>query len=147
LTARGRPQKEFQMQVITAVFAIVVYRIAVVHSVYTLAWMVPIIYLLRYLLLTTAVLREVGGKWIDLISTCWPSAILLCVSVAAAKTFERLSSHVQPFPRLLLVGTGTAVIVLVAFGLLSNWLLKPIMKKMPQLASLLPKRLKFLIVH
>jgi lipopolysaccharide exporter len=146
LAARGKPQRELQMQVFTALFALVAFRFAALHNVVLLAWVVLLTALIRYLLMSSAVLRELNGRWSDLAGACWPSIVVSVVSGSAAFGIELVTTNVAPLLRLVLVILGTGVAYLTVLALFGRALLTPILTRMPQMSTLLPGRLRTWLV-
>jgi PST family polysaccharide transporter len=138
LSARGKPQIELRGQAITVVIAIIVYCIAIERSVLALSWAVPAVYLVRLCLLTGMALKEVGGRWRDLISTSWPGIILTIISVTIVRVTTTLLPPMGNPLRLLAVATSGAIGLILCLLLMSGWLLKPILLRAPQFAGMFP---------
>lgn len=142
LAARGKPQREFYMQLICVAAAAASYIFAVRRSVLVLSWVVLAIYLLRFVLLTRAANREIEGRWSDLMATTCPGLALAVAAAIIARSIESLLPPLQDAQRLALVGGGSALFILVCFAAFSKVLLRPIFTRSPQLATLLPLRLQ-----
>ena len=145
LSARGKPGKEFQMQLISVIIAIAAYLTAIHWSVLALSWTVLGVYLIRFGLLAYAVMREVHGRWQDLAATAWPALTLAMVAAGVARTLDLLCAHWQAVARLAVVAGGSATCIALCFLLLSKPLLRPIFVRSPSLVSLVPGRLQFLL--
>ena len=142
LAARGKPQREFYVQLITVAAAAVSYIFSVQRSVLALSWVVLAIYLLRFALLTQAANREIDGRWRDLMATAWPGLTLAAAAAIIAKSIALLLPPLHNPQRLALVGAGSALFILVCLAAFSKVLLRPIFTRSPQLATLLPSRLQ-----
>jgi O-antigen/teichoic acid export membrane protein len=142
LAARGKPQREFYVQLITVAAAAASYIFSVQRSVLALSWVVLAIYLLRFALLTRAANHEIEGRWRDLMATTWPGLTLAAAAAIIAKSIASLLPPLQDPQRLALVGGGSALFILVCFAAFSRVLLRPIFVRSPQLATLLPSRLQ-----
>jgi O-antigen/teichoic acid export membrane protein len=142
LTARGKPQHEFYMQMVTVAVAGISYTLAVRWSVFALSWVVLAIYLLRFALLTHTANREIGGRWVDLMATTWPGLVLALAGALVARFVTVLLPPLSDVQRLALVGGISAIFILLCFATFSRTLLHPIFKRSPQLATLLPVRLQ-----
>ncbi|WP_187290255.1 lipopolysaccharide biosynthesis protein [Terriglobus saanensis] len=142
LIARGKPQIDFGAQLIVAVLAVAGYVIAIRYSVLALSWTVLGLYLFRFFLLTTAVHREIRIRWTDLMETSTPGLLLALFAAAVSKGLELLLPPMPDFLRLVCVGGGAAILVLGAFSLFSKTLLRPMLRRSPQLLHLFPARIQ-----
>ena len=142
LAARGKPQREFYMQLITVAVAATSYIFAIRRSVLLLSWVVLAIYLLRFALLTRAANNEIEGRWSDLLATTWPGLALAASTAIIARSIKSFLPPLHDTPRLILIGGGSALFVFVCFAAFSKVLLRPIFIRSPQLTTLLPSRLQ-----
>jgi O-antigen/teichoic acid export membrane protein len=140
LTARGKPQREFQMQSLAAMVAIVVYYLAMQRSLVWLAWMVVAVYLVRFYLLTRTALLEISGSWVDILTAIWPGLLLGVVAAAAAAGSNRILPDMLLPIRLIVVATISVIAVLGFFLLSSRQLLLPVLSRVPQLQNMVPPR-------
>lgn len=145
LASRGKPQKEFRAQLISVLTAVAAYLVALHWSIVTLSWTVLVIYIFRFFLLTRAVNREIGTRWLDLLATAGPGIALGVLAAGSAYLIAVGSRNFPSGARLLFVAGGSAGITLVAFALSGHLLLRPIFTRSPQLKVLVPRRLNFLI--
>lgn len=142
LAARGKPEREFYVQLITVGVAATGYILAVRWSVLALSWVVLAVYLLRFLLLTRAANREIDGRWSDLMATSVPGLALGLAGALGARFVAALLPPLPDAQRLVLVGGISAMFVLGCFAAFSKLLLRPILTRSPQLATLLPIRMQ-----
>lgn len=142
LAARGKPEREFYMQLVTVGAAAASYIVAVRWSVLALSWVVLAIYLLRFVLLTRAANREIDGRWSDLMATTWPGLVLALAGALVARSVTALLPPLHNAQRLALVGGISAVFILICFAAFCRILLRPIFTRSPQLATLLPVRMQ-----
>jgi lipopolysaccharide exporter len=145
LAARGKPQREFHMQFLTVAIAAIAFIVAVRWSVLALSWTVLAVYLVRFALLTGAANREIGGSWRGLLVSSWPGLALALIAASSARALDLFFLPTHDVARLAVVGSGSALCVLAAFALFSKPLLRPIIERSPQLGSLIPARLSFLL--
>lgn len=145
LAARGKPQREFYMQLIAVAAAVVSYIIAVRWSVLALSWTVLSVYILRFVLLTQTANREMDGHWSDLMATASPGLILASTAATVARLIVLFLPPLPDVQRLAVVGGGSALFIMVCFTAFSKVLLRPIFSRSPQLATLLPFRLQRLV--
>jgi hypothetical protein len=147
LTARGKPEKEFSRQFITVAVAVICYMAAVRHSVLMLSWVVLAVYLFRFSLLTQAANREIEGRWRDLFATVVPGALLALLSAVAARLTSSLLPPLPPAEKLVLVVGVSMVVTLLCFASFMKPLLRPIFRRSPQLATLIPDRFQHFVAH
>lgn len=145
LAARGKPEREFYMQSITAAVAAIAYVVAVRWSVLALSWTVLAVYIIRFILLSNSANREIGGRWKDLMATAMPGLILSVVAAASAKAIDLVLPRLQYPVRLGFVCSGTLLCVSACFVLFSKKLLQPIVDRFPQLQLLFPARVRHLV--
>jgi O-antigen/teichoic acid export membrane protein len=145
LASRGRPEREFCMQLIAVAAAIVSYIIAVRWSVLALSWIVLFVYIFRFVLLTQAANREIDGRWIDLMATAVPGLILALAAATVARLIVLSLPPLHDAQRLAIVGGGSASFIVICFATFSRFLLRPIFSRSPQLLTLLPSRLQRLV--
>ncbi len=138
LTARGKPGIELRGQATTAVLAGAVYWMAVHRSVLALSWSVLAVYVVRTLVLSGLALREVGGKWTDLLSTAAPGLILSVFTMVVVGVSRMLLPSMSYVMQLLMVIAIGATSLLSFCFLTSGWLFRPIIAKAPQLENVLP---------
>jgi PST family polysaccharide transporter len=144
LAARGKPQREFHMQLLAVLVAAIAYMIAIRWSVLALSWAVLAVYVVRFVLLTGAAAREIGGRWLDLVATAWPGLVLAAIAAVVAKALDLLLPD-HDTARLAVVAAGSALAIFAVFAVFSKTFLRPILSRAPQLGALVPPRLKFLL--
>ena len=143
LAARGRPGLELKCQLLSLAIAIPTYYFAVHRSVLTLSWAVLGVYIVRCVILTTAVLVEAGGNWAGLASVSWPAAALSAAAVCAALLSREVTSPLGGLPQAIAIAASVALAMLCAFVFFPKILLQPAASRVPQVVQLLPKRLRF----
>jgi O-antigen/teichoic acid export membrane protein len=146
LAARGKPEREFYMQLVTVAAAVVSYIVAVRWSVLALSWIVLAVYLLRFFLLTRAANREIDGRWSDLMVAALPGLALAIAGASVARLVTALLPPLHDGKKLVLVGVISAIFILLCFATFYKVLLRPILTRSPQLATLLPVRMQRLVV-
>lgn len=146
LAARGKPERELFMQLITVVVAAIAYTAAVQWSVLALSWTVLVVYILRFILLTNAANREIGGRWKDLMGTATPGLILSVVAATSAKIIDLALPRLNYPVRLGFIVLGTLLCVVVCFAIWSRQFLRPIIDRFPQFQLLLPARVRSLVL-
>lgn len=137
LSARGRPQREMRMQLVTMLVAAVVFIVTIHISIVLMAWSVLLVYLLRFALLTRTALRDIGGGWAEL-GALWPGlALSACAALLARATLMLLPASMLYLPRLAIVAAVAAGGTFALFSAFSKPLLKPIVDRSPQIRTLL----------
>lgn len=137
LAARGKPHAEMRMQFVVVVIAIVVYSLSVRHSVQCLSWTVLAVYLVRFVLLTRAALREIGGHWLDIAGVMWPAFVLAGIAASSAALINWQLLATAMWERLAVVAIGAALPTIVCVILGNRVLLLPILRNVPQAQALL----------
>lgn len=136
LSARGRPQREMRMQLVTLIVAAAVFIYTVQISVVLMAWSVLAVYLFRFALLTRTALSDIGGGWAEL-AACWPGLLLSAWSALLARGTLLLLPTMSLLLRFIIVASVTAVGAFAAFAIFSKPLLRPIVDRSPQIRTLL----------
>lgn len=136
LSARCRPQREMRMQFVTMLIAGAAFVYTVRISVVLMAWTVLAVYLVRFVLLTRAALRDIGGGWPEL-AAMWPGLLLSAVAACLARG-TLLLLHPMPYvPQLATVATVAALGTFAFFAGFSRQLLAPVVSRSPQIRTLL----------
>jgi hypothetical protein len=133
------------MQFLTVVVAAVSFILAARWSVLALSWVVLAVYLLRFSLLTQAVIREIDGQWSDVFATTLPGLALAFTAALVARLANALLPPLHDAQRLVVVGGISAMFVLFCFAALSRVLLRPIFTRSPQLITLLPIKMQHFV--
>jgi PST family polysaccharide transporter len=146
IASRGKPQVEMKLQFVVALLAIPAFCISVHYSVLCLSWTVLAVYVVRFTLLTGAVLRETGAKWMELLHVTWPAMFLAGVSAATAVLLNLFLPIVPMWLRLAIVVCGTGFLTVAVLGICRSVLLRPIFRNSPQLRDILQAKISSAIL-
>jgi PST family polysaccharide transporter len=114
LTAMNKVDLELRVQVISLLVMLPVLYLTAQYSLSTVAWGVLAVYILRWLLLVSAILRALNAKWLELFNAMlWP---FICALIVALPTWG--IDHLViglPSPVHLAVDMMAAVFILLLF--------------------------------
>ncbi|WP_263415278.1 lipopolysaccharide biosynthesis protein [Terriglobus albidus] len=145
LAARGRPGREFRSQFVAVVIAVIAYVSSARISVLALSWTVLLVYAIRLFLLVSAVNREIGSRWRDLLECSYSAVVMSVVTAGTAKLLLLVLNIENQFVKLVLVLLGVGVVMMTALMLFGSFFLGPSLRKSPQLMALIPKRFQRII--
>jgi hypothetical protein len=100
-----------------------------------MSWIVLLVYVMRFVLLTHAALKEIGASWRDI-----GRAVMLGVALAqiAATTALLMNAVSVPTPiwlKLAVIAAGSSLVTLTALIVGRKFALRPIFENMPQLEN------------
>ena len=90
LTGIGLPQKEFMPQIVTLLFMVPTLLWASLHSLIAVAWALLCVYILRFLLLTSASLHAIDEKFRNIVNVLLFPFIIAVILSAFAFSIDRL---------------------------------------------------------
>lgn len=137
LSARGKPQAEMRLQFGVVLCAGAAFWLSVRQSVLCLSWAVLFVYLVRFVVVTRAALKEIGARWRDLARVALPAIFLAKAATGIAVILHLAAAPMPVGMQLVVVAAGTALGVLTALVAGGRMVFRPIVEQIPQLESFL----------
>lgn len=133
LAARERPHREMRLQFAVLLVASCSFWFSLHRSLQCMSWTVLLVYLVRFVFLTQAAIKEIGARWRDIGRAVMPGVALANVAVIAALLLNLVLPSTPVWIRLAAVAAGSLLVTLMALITGRKILFRPILENMPQL--------------